>query len=87
MSVNYYILFDNYTQAMALQDIFRKAELPSRITPTPHSIQDRVGCGVALLIQEEDIDAVKSCIEKNHGIYAEIVEMPCQINPKRNKFC
>ena len=38
-------------------------------------------------IQPEDIETVRSCIEKNQAKYYDIVPLPCQINPKRNRFC
>ena len=42
---------------------------------------------MSLLIQPEDIDRVRECIEKNHAEYHHIAALPCQINPRRNRFC
>jgi hypothetical protein len=42
---------------------------------------------MSLLIQPEDIDRVRECIEKHHAEYYDIAALPCQINPRRNKFC
>lgn len=85
--INYYILFEDYTQGLMLQEYLREDHISSRIAPAPRSIQGKLGCGMSLLIQPEDIDAVRECIRKNQAEYYDIVPLPCQINPKRNKFC
>ena len=33
-----------------------------------------------------DIDAVKACINEHHAEYHDIVSLPCQIDPRRNRF-
>ncbi len=85
--LQYYILFANYTEGMLLKDILASDGLKSRIAPTPRSIQGELGCGMSLLIDEADIDAVRGSIERHHAVYHDIVSLPCQINPRRNKFC
>jgi hypothetical protein len=42
---------------------------------------------MSLLIREENIDAVRECLERHKPKYHSIVEMECQINPNRNVFC
>ena len=83
----YYILFDNYTQGLFLKDLLTKSGIRSRIAPTPHAIQGELGCGVCLLVEPEEIDAAKACIEANRAEYHSIVPLAGQINPKRNRFC
>ena len=85
--INYYILFQNYTQGMLLHELLREEHISSRISPAPRSIQGELGCGMSLLIQPEDIDRVRECIEKHHAEYHNIAALPCQIYPRRNKFC
>ena len=85
--INYDILFQNYTQGMLLHELLREEHISSRISPAPRSIQGELGCGMSLLIQPEDIDRVRECIEKHHAEYYDIAALPCQINPRRNKFC
>ncbi|HJJ36523.1 MAG TPA: DUF3343 domain-containing protein [Methanocorpusculum sp.] len=87
VDLNYYILFANYTQGMELREILKENHLPSQISPTPRSIQGPLTCGMSLLITEENIQAVRACIEKNKAEYFDIVAIPCQIQPGRNKFC
>ncbi|MBE6989920.1 MAG: DUF3343 domain-containing protein [Ruminococcaceae bacterium] len=85
--LNYYILFDNYTQGLALQELLRTEGLPSRIAPTLRSIQGELSCGMSLLVSQTHIDAVRACIARHRAAHHSIVEMPCQIKPGRNKFC
>lgn len=84
---NYYILFANYTEGLLLHDLLKADGQKARISPTPRNIQGSVPCGMSLLIKEEDIAGVKACIERNKAVYADIVEVECQINADRNKFC
>lgn len=85
--LNYYILFENYTHGLALDKILKEEKIPARIAPTPRSIQGELSCGMSLLVLEKDIAAVRECIVRHKARYYSIVEMPCQINPKRNAFC
>ena len=86
-SVNYYILFHNYTQGLALHELLRSEGLTARIAPTPRSIQGELSCGMSLLVKEEDIAAVRECIERHHAEHHSIVALAGQINPNRGKFC
>ena len=87
VELNYYILFANYTQGLALLDMLKEEGLNARIAPTPRSIQGELSCGMSLLVKQEDIDAVGSYLERSDAEYHSIVEMPCQIRPNRNRFC
>ena len=87
VELNYYTLFANYTQGLALLDMLKEEGLNARIAPTPRSIQGELSCGMSLLVKQEDIDAVRSYLERSDAEYHSIVEMPCQIRPNRNRFC
>ncbi len=52
-----------------------------------HGIVTGLCGGMSLLIQPEDIEQVRECIEKHHAEYHDIAALPCQINPRRNRFC
>lgn len=84
--MNYYVLVETYTQAMAIQEKMREEQVPSRITPTPHSIQGIVGCGVAILLLPENLERAREVLEKFQLPYHTIVELACQINPHRDKY-
>lgn len=86
--LNYYILFETYTQGMQLQKYLREEGIPSRIAPAPRSIQGELGCGMAILLKtEEDMLAARACIEKHNAAYYDIAALPCQINPHRDIYC
>ena len=85
--INYYILFANYTQGLALQDLLKAEGLKARISPTPRSVQGEMSCGMSLLVLPEDIDAVRACIARHNAPYHSIVSLPCQIRPGRGRFC
>ena len=85
--LNYYILFSNYTQGLTLYELLQKEKLPARIAPTPRSIQGELSCGMSLLVRQELIEAVRAFLTQSDAEYHSIVEMPCQIQPGRNKFC
>lgn len=87
MELNYYILFANYTHGLALQELLKQDGLPARIAPTPRSIQGELSCGMSLLVKKEYIAAVRKSIARHQAEYYDIVEMPCQIQPRRNRFC
>lgn len=85
--INYYILFANYTHGLLLQELLKKDGVSARIAPTPRSIQGELSCGMSLLLKEDQIEAAKASIEKHQAEYHDIVAMPCQIKPGRNRFC
>lgn len=85
--MSYYILFANYTQGMMLQDLLRGEGFSPRISPTPRSIQGELGCGMSLLIKEEEIEEVRKTLDRLKPEYHSIVELENQINPNRNRYC
>lgn len=84
--LNYYLLFANYTHGLALQELLRGEALPSRIVPTPRSIQGALSCGMSLLVKPEHIERVRDCMQRNQAAYHDIVALPCQISPGETNF-
>lgn len=87
METNYYILFETYTHGMMLQKHFREENIPSRISPAPRSIQGKLGCGMSILLEEAVLERAKECIRKHRAEYYDIVALPCQIRPDRDRYC
>lgn len=56
--MNYYILFKNHTDSMAMYTTLKKKGFKVRISPTPRELS--VCCGVSLLVLESEIDAIKA---------------------------
>jgi hypothetical protein len=67
--------------------MLKETGLPARIAPTPRSIQGELSCGMSLLVKQENIEAVRSYLAESGAEYHSIVEMPCQIKPRRDRFC
>ena len=82
-----YILFRTYEQGLALHDLLDRHDLKNRIAPAPRAIQGKLSCGMSLLIEPEDIDAVRTCIEENQGKYYDIVPLEDQIRSRRDRYC
>ena len=71
--INYYILFANYTQGLALQELLKSEGLRARIAPTPRAVQGELSCGMSLLVLPEEIDAVRECIARHNAPHHSIV--------------
>ena len=83
----WYILFANYEQGLALHDLLDRNNIRNRIAPAPRAIQGDLTCGISLMLEEEDVDAARACIEENHAEYHAIVPRAGQIKPHRDKYC
>ena len=83
----WYILFANYEQGLALHDLLDRNNIRNRIAPAPRAIQGDLTCGISLMLEEEDVDAARACIEEHHAEYHAIVPLAGQINPHRDKYC
>ena len=58
--IDYYILFHNHTEGMALYQYIRAHGANARICPVPRTAS--ACCGMSLLVLEEDIEAVRRCV-------------------------
>ena len=85
--IRYYILFANYEQGLALRDLLLAENIPNRIAPAPRAIQGELSCGMSLLIEPDDLEAVKECIEKNQAEYYDIVPLKGQLKSHRDRYC
>ncbi len=67
---HYYILFKNHTDGTAMYHALRAAGLSAQIAPTPRQLS--VCCGVSLIIQPEEIPAIKKLAEEQELEYVKI---------------
>lgn len=82
---DFYVLFENHTDGMALYRYCRERGLHVRISPAPRAAT--VCCGMSLLVSKEEIDAVRVLINESKIPVLKIVELERQINPKRDVYC
>ncbi len=83
----YYVKFDNYTQGMAMQEVFRREGVKARVAPLPRALQQELSCGMALLLMPDQIEAARACIERFSLPCRGIASLEGQINPHRHRFC
>ena len=82
---DFYVLFENHTDGMALYKYCKDRGLGVRISPTPRKAS--VCCGMSLLVTEEEINRVRDCIGESGIPVLRVVELERQINPKRDIYC
>ncbi len=83
--IQHYVLFPNHDNAMRLHRELKVLGVRAVIAPTPRAASKC--CGVSLLVKEEDLGAIKSCVEE-HGIeILTIAEIERDVNPKRDRYC
>jgi hypothetical protein len=85
--LRYYILFEDYTHGMALHELMLAESIPHRIVPAPRSLQEEVSCGMALLVNPDDIEEARACIERHQAVHHSIAALAGQIRPCRDKYC
>lgn len=81
----YYVLFPNHDNAMRLYQVLRERQVPARIAPTPRALSKC--CGVALLIEPDDIPLIRDCVYENEIQILGIEHTPKDINPGRDRYC
>lgn len=83
--IDYYILFHNHTEGMALYQYIRAHGANARICPVPRTAS--ACCGMSLLVLEEDIEAVRRCVAESGITILDIVGLPRDINSHRDRYC
>lgn len=85
--MNYFILFENYDQGLALHDLLTANGIDNRIAPTPRSIQGKLSCGMSLLIKPQDVEQARACMAKNQAVFYDIVPLNNQLKARRDTYC
>ena len=82
---DYYVLFFNHTSGMALYEYVRRQGIRVRISPAPRLAT--ICCGMSLLVEEAELEAVRGCIVSSGIEIDRVVSLPRQINPRRDRYC
>lgn len=80
-----YVLFNSFTDALALYNALKVAGVDARVSPTPRLA--RTECGSSLLLNCADRDKVLSVATEGKLCFECIVELPKQIDATRDRFC
>ncbi len=85
MKIQHYVLFPNHDNAMRLYKELKNLGVRAVIAPTPRSVSKC--CGVSLMVEEKDLDAIRACIEEHQIEIWEIAAVERDVNPKRDRYC
>ena len=81
----YYILFDNHTDGMAMHEMLKNQKIKSVIAPTPRALS--VCCGISIMINEEDLPVISDLIKKKKMRYMGIEGVEQSFQNKRDRYC
>lgn len=79
------LTFGSHADAFALHECARAHGYSTRISTTPRGIQ--ASCGVALLAECGDVAHLEELARRKRIDMEDIVPLPCQIDPRRDKYC
>lgn len=79
------LTFGSHTDAFALHECARAHGYSTRISTTPRGIQ--ASCRVALLVECGDVAHLEELARRERIDMEDIVPLPCQIDPRRDKYC
>ena len=85
--LRYYILFDSYEQGLALHDALDRAGLKNRIAPAPRALEGAAACGMALLVEPSEIEAVRALVEETKAPHHSIQALADQLRSHRDRYC
>ena len=81
----YYILFDNHTDGMAMHQMLKENKIESVIAPTPRALS--VCCGISILINEQDRLTIINLAKELQMRYAGIEGIEQSFQNKRDRYC
>lgn len=79
-----YILFDNHEQAVKLHRELRDAGFAVTIAPTPRALS--VCCGVAVMVDERDGEAVQNYLLSHDCAYRSIEKLEQEFNSRNDHY-
>lgn len=83
--MQHYVIFPNHDNGMRLYQELKKQGISAVISPTPRTVSKC--CGISLMIEEKDMEAVEKCAS-DHGIeILQIVAVEKDLNPRRDRYC
>ncbi|WP_455542495.1 DUF3343 domain-containing protein [Intestinibacter sp.] len=81
----YYVLFENHDNGMRLYNSLKSKNIKCTIAPTPRVASK--SCGISLLVNKEDIEKIRECVDSENIDIIDIVEIEKNIRPNRDKYC
>ena len=84
-NIQHYVLFPNHDNGMRLYKELKNLGVRATIAPTPRTASKC--CGISLMVREEDLDIIRTCIKENEIEILKIAAVERDINPRRDKYC
>lgn len=83
--LNWYVLFPNHENGLMLYRALKGQGLKATIVPTPRKAQK--SCGISLLVEESQLEAVQSCITQEKVQILRIISLADERDAARDKYC
>ena len=84
-NIQHYVLFPNHDNGMRLYKELKNLGVRATIAPTPRTASKC--CGISLMVREEDLDIIRTCIIEHEIEILKIAAVERDINPRRDKYC
>lgn len=84
-NIQHYVLFPNHDNGMRLYKELKNLGVRATIAPTPRTASKC--CGISLMVREEDLDIIRTCIKEREIEILKIAAVERDINPRRDKYC
>ena len=84
-NIQHYVLFPNHDSGMRLYKELKNLGVRATIAPTPRTASKC--CGISLMVREEDLDIIRTCIKEREIEILKIAAVERDINPRRDKYC
>ena len=84
-NIQHYVLFPNHDNGMRLYKELKNLGVRATIAPTPRTASKC--CGISLMVREEDLDIIRTCIKEHEIEILKIAAVERDINPRRYKYC
>jgi len=81
---DWYVLFHNHTEGIAMYQYIRERGVLVKISPTPRAAS--VCCGISLLAEESEKEAVEVCLRESGLAYDKFLSLPRQLDAGRDRF-
>lgn len=81
----YYVLFPNHNNGLLLHKSLKELGVRATIAPTPRVLSKC--CGISLMVEEEDIEKIKACVEEKKVEILGIERIRKDVNPNRDRYC
>lgn len=81
----YYVLFENHDNGMRLYNSLKSKSIKCTIAPTPRVASK--SCGISLLVNKEDIEKIRECVQNEKIDIIDIVEIEKNVKPNRDRYC